>query len=77
MSNEIGKHYKFEYKGIRLDPYRILDLYEINHPAHQHAIKKLLRAGKSLKSLRTDILEVAETLDRYIKMMDEDEKESL
>ena len=69
-----GKHYRYEYKGIKLDPYRILDIYGIGHPAQQHAIKKLLRAGKAHKSLRQDVAEVVSTLNRWLEMMQEDEK---
>jgi|GEM_PF-2130889 len=67
-----SKHYAFSYKGIRIDPYRIMDLYKITHPAHQHAIKKLLRAGESTKSLRQDVEETIDTLQRWLRMMDED-----
>uniref|UniRef100_A0A6M3IL91 Uncharacterized protein n=1 Tax=viral metagenome TaxID=1070528 RepID=A0A6M3IL91_9ZZZZ len=52
MTEDPGKHYRYEYKGAKLDPYRILEVYSIAHPAQQHAIKKLLRAGKAYKPLR-------------------------
>lgn len=64
-------HYKFSFNGVKLDPYRILDVYQISHPAQQHAIKKLLRAGKSVKTLRQDVEEVQMTLTRWLEMMDE------
>jgi len=66
-----GSHYKFSFNGVKMDPYRILDVYGISHPAQQHAIKKLLRAGKSVKSLRQDVEEVQLTLTRWLEMMDE------
>lgn len=66
-----GAHYKYEYKGIKMDPYRILDLYKITNPAQQHAIKKLLRAGSSVKSLHQDIDEVIVTLNRWKEMLAE------
>jgi len=68
----IGEHYKYEYKGIKVDPYRILDVYGIFHPAQAHAIKKLLRAGKSIKSLDEDIKEVINSLERWLEMIKED-----
>ena len=68
------EHYRYEYKGIKLDPYRILDVYGPLHPAQSHAIKKLLRAGKAHKSLRQDVTEVVLTLNRWLEMMEEDEK---
>lgn len=62
-------HYNYSYAGIKLDPYRILDVYQITHPAQQHAIKKLLRAGKSIKNLEQDIDEVIMTLQRWKEML--------
>ena len=41
--------------GVKADPYRILLAYNITHPAQQHALKKLLRAGRSHKPLAQDI----------------------
>lgn len=71
-----GRHYRYSYRGIKLDPYRIIHTYRITHPAHQHALKKLLRAGKSVKSLRQDIKEVQDALTRWLEMLDEDEAEA-
>ena len=67
------KHYKYSYKGIKLDPYRILKIYNITCPAQQHAIKKLLRAGNSVKDLKQDVQEVIDTLKRKLEMLEEDE----
>ena len=66
------KHYKYSYKGIKLDPYRILSVYGVTCPAMQHAIKKLLRAGNSVKDLEQDIQEVIDTLKRKLEMIEED-----
>ena len=68
----IPKHYDYEYKGLVCDPYRILKIYGIINPCQQHAIKKLLRAGKSVKSLEDDIMEVKCSLDRWLEMLRED-----
>lgn len=65
-------HYRFEFNGVKLDPYRILTVYGITHPAQQHAIKKLLRAGKSIKDLDRDIDEVILTLNRWKEMLNEE-----
>lgn len=67
-------HYKYSYKGIKLDPYRILSVYNITCPAQQHAIKKLLRAGNSVKNLKQDIQEVIDTLQRKLEMLKEDDE---
>lgn len=69
-------HYKYSYKGIKLDPYRILSVYGITCPAQQHAIKKLLRAGNSVKKLKQDIQEVIDALQRKLEMLKEDEENS-
>ena len=77
MTDQAGKsgaYYRMFYKGVLADPYRILDLYQITHPAHQHAIKKLLRAGKSVKPLITDIQESIDALERFKQMIQEDNK---
>ncbi len=74
LPQEIGKHYKFSFAGHKIDPYRIFKIYNITDPAQQHSIKKLLRAGQSVKSLRQDIAEVIVTLQRWVEMMDEDDK---
>ncbi len=70
MSSE---HYNYTYKGIKLDPYRIFDVYGIGNSAQQHAIKKLLRAGDSVKSLEQDIDETILTLQRWKEMLGEDD----
>ena len=72
VEKSYDKHYKYSFKGIKLDPYRILSVYKIANPAHQHAIKKLLRAGQSVKSLEQDIDEVIMTLNRWKEMLVED-----
>lgn len=68
-----GPHYAVAYRGIRLDPYRVLLEYRITHPALQHAIKKLLRAGRGGKSLEADIEDAIATLVRFQVMSREDQ----
>jgi len=64
--------YNRKYKTHKLDPYRILRLYEITDPAIQHAIKKLLRCGRAHKPMIQDIQEVIDTLHRWQEMEKED-----
>lgn len=71
-SKASATHYSFDYQGVRVDPYRIFKIYQITDPCQQHALKKLLRAGKSVKSLATDIDEVILTLQRWKAMLAED-----
>lgn len=72
-SLENYKYYNYEYKGVKIDPYRIMYEYKITHPAHQHALKKLLRCGKSVKEQHQDIQEVIDSLTRWLAMIKEDE----
>jgi hypothetical protein len=71
-ARDSGAHYRYNYRGVKLDPYRIISVYGITNPAHQHALKKLLRAGRSVKSERQDIREVIDSLSRWLEMIDED-----
>lgn len=60
-------------KYNKLDIYRILNLYEVNNPCLQHAVKKLLCAGKrGSKNFITDINEAIIALQRCIEMQGED-----
>lgn len=68
-------YYNQQYNGVKLDPYRVLKVYEITDPAIQHAVKKLLRLGKGAKTEITDVQEAIESLQRFIEMRDEDFEE--
>ena len=60
-------------KYNKLDIYRILKLYEVSDPCLQHAIKKLLCAGKrGLKPQTQDINEAIQSLQRFLEMQGED-----
>ena len=60
-------------KYNKLDIYRILKLYEVNDPCLQHAIKKLLCAGKrGVKYQTQDINEAILSLKRLLEMQGED-----
>lgn len=67
-----SKHYDYEFNGVKIDPYRIFRIYGISWPEQQHAIKKLLRAGKSIKPLMQDIDETIATLERWKEILKED-----
>ena len=72
MSEPTPGYYKKMFNGVLLDPYRVLKVYGITDPAHQHAVKKLLRAGESVKDLKQDVQEVIDTLTRMLQMIDEE-----
>lgn len=68
----VYQHYNYKYKDVKIDPYRVMYEYGITHPAHQHALKKLMRAGKAHKDLSGDIQEVIDSLLRWKEMVEED-----
>lgn len=57
-----------------VDVYRILQLFSVNDPCLQHAVKKLLVAGGrgAGKSIDKDVQEAIDTLVRWQAMRDED-----
>ena len=61
-------------KYNKLDIYRILKLYEVSDPCLQHAIKKLLCAGKrgGAKNFLQDVNEAILSLKRLLEMQGED-----
>lgn len=60
-------------KYNKLDIYRILKLYEVSDPCLQHAIKKLLCAGKrGSKNFLQDCNEAILSLKRLLEMQGED-----
>lgn len=65
-------YYRYMYKGLKIDPYRIMVLYDITHPAHQQALKKILRAGRGDRNLEDDILGVMSALERWLEMIREE-----
>ncbi|WVH13936.1 hypothetical protein CASP1_00013 [Alcaligenes phage CASP1] len=70
-----GKHSHY-FKDVsnlnKIDVYRVLDLYEVTDPCIQHAVKKLLVAGKrGAKDQAKDIQEAIDTLTRWKDMQGE------
>lgn len=60
-------------KFQKLDVYRVLELFEVKSPAIQHAIKKLLAAGKrGSKTMEKDVEEAIISLERWQDMRGED-----
>lgn len=69
MSNPYRKPCPFP----EIDIYRVLRLYEVTDPCIQHAVKKLLCAGKrGSKDFNKDIMEAALSLERFIQLNNED-----
>lgn len=71
-----GKHSHYKKAVINydfIDVYRVLDLFEVTHPAVQHAAKKVLCAGqRGAKDWAKDIQEAIDSLQRALDMAKED-----
>ncbi len=65
--------YQWSYKGVEFDFYRLCEILGIKHHAQAHALKKVIRAGRSVKSLETDIDEAVACLVRWKEMILEDQ----
>jgi len=67
-------HYKKDVSHIEMiDIYKVLDLFEVNHPCAQHAIKKIMCAGtRGSKDKKQDIKESIDSLERMLEMIEED-----
>ena len=68
-------HYKKDVSHLKtLDVYRLIDLFEVTHPALQHALKKVLVAGgRGAKNDEQDVREAIDSLNRWLQMRAEDE----
>ena len=67
-------HYKKDVSSLQfVDVYRVLDLFDVTHPAVQHAAKKVLCAGqRGAKDWAKDIQEAIDSLQRALDMHKED-----
>lgn len=67
------EYYNKTYKGIKLDPYRIAEVYDITDHAIFQALKKLLAAGqRGGKDIRQDLTEARDAISRKLEMIVED-----
>lgn len=68
----LGKYDRDVSKLNKIDIYRVLALYDVTDPCLQHAVKKLLCAGKrGSKDATQDIREALNSLQRYFEMQSE------
>tara|TARA_R110002167_G_scaffold114163_1_gene287746 strand:+ start:187 stop:534 length:348 start_codon:yes stop_codon:yes gene_type:complete len=68
---DLGSHYRHEFRGVKIDPYRILTEYDVTCPVAQHIIKKLLRGESKGHSNEEVWNEVKQAVDRKFEMMEE------
>lgn len=70
---DTGKHYRFEYQGIKLDPFRIAQIYDMKSFALMTVLKKILCAGnRGHKNYKADILDCINALQRELEIIEED-----
>lgn len=69
-------HYKKDVSHLdMIDVYRVLELFNVTHPALQHAAKKILAAGgRGAKDWEKDVQEAIDSLNRALQMREEDDK---
>jgi hypothetical protein len=61
--------YQVNCKGIDIDVYDVLKAFNVQNPAIQHAIKKLLKGGeRGVKSKVQDYTEAIESITRAIEL---------
>lgn len=67
-------HYKKDVRHLdMIDVYRVIELFEVTHPALQHALKKVLCAGdRGAKDWEKDVQEAIDSLNRALQMREED-----
>lgn len=68
-------HYKKNVSHLSfIDVYRVIELFEVTHPALQHALKKVLCAGgRGQKDWAKDVQEAIDSLNRALEMQGEDD----
>ena len=79
MSSPDGQtpqRYRWSWKEVTFDFYRLCEILGIAHHAQAHALKKIIRAGQSIKSIEQDIDETIAALLRWKEMLAEDRNAS-
>lgn len=68
-------HYKKNVAHLSfIDVYRVIELFDVAHPALQHALKKVLCAGgRGQKDWAKDVQEAIDSLNRALEMQGEDD----
>lgn len=70
--SDAGKHYRFTYKGIQLDPFRLARIYKITNPAQFTILKKTVRLGTGGKDKAQDLKDIISAAERELELMQED-----
>ena len=75
MSDPTPSRYRWTWRGVTFDFYRLCRILGINGGPQEHALKKIIRAGKSIKPITQDIDEAIDSLRRWKEMIEEDAQE--
>jgi hypothetical protein len=67
-----GAHYRFMFKGVKFDPYRICKMYGVGGGPREHMLKKILRGSGKGHTEDDLIKELQCCLDRWKEMIKED-----
>jgi len=75
QKEDAGKHYRFNYKGIKLDPFRLAKIFNLD-AAQLTILKKTLVTGKrGHKDTIQDYKDIIGAAERAIEMIQEDQQE--
>ena len=66
--------YNVNFNGHKLDPYRVIDIFQIKHPAMQQIVKKALRQGAKHKDEEEDAREIISSAQRFLDMKAEERR---
>ena len=67
-----AKHYSREYRGIKLDPYRVARVYKMQGGPREQIMKKCLRFTDKGQTEREVLNEIKSAMARWEQMLDED-----
>lgn len=86
-SVDTGRHYRYVHRvavtqedavrgfvEVKLDPYRIADIYDLGGGPREHVVKKGLRGTTKGDSERDLVRQLRDALDRWDEMLDEDDR---
>lgn len=69
---DAGAHYRREYRGIKLDPYRIAKIYAMQGGPREQIMKKCLRFTDKGQTEQQVVNEIRTALNRWQEMLEED-----
>lgn len=71
-TRDTGSHYRREYRGMKLDPYRIAAIYAMQGGPREQIMKKCLRFTDKGQTEHQVVAEIRTALARWEEMLEED-----